>query len=139
MRIKEMIANLSSFDCETNSTNSYQRKCKANSVENMNADVRVQEVNEVFRTFMNSVTIIHRSWTKSNFIYYSLFRKELRKFFLLILFSWRRHQPQCLKRTEWRYFCTSINLWRLYIWSRNILYFKFYWGSKEIKIKIISF
>lgn len=61
VRIKEMIANLSSFDCETNSTNSYQRKCKANSVENMNADVRVQEVNEVFRTFMNSITTIHRS------------------------------------------------------------------------------
>ena len=61
MRIKEMIANLSSFDCETNSPNSYQRKCKANSVENMGTDIRVQEVNEVFRTFMNSITIIHRS------------------------------------------------------------------------------
>ena len=56
-----MIANLNSFDCETNSPNPNQRKCKANSVENMSTDIRVQEVNEVFRTFMNSITTIRRS------------------------------------------------------------------------------
>ena len=37
-----MIANLSSFDCETNSPNPYQGKCKANSGENMSTDIRVQ-------------------------------------------------------------------------------------------------
>ena len=41
MRIKEMIANLKSYDCKTNSPCQYQRKCIAKSVENMDAGVKV--------------------------------------------------------------------------------------------------
>ena len=60
-----MIANLSSFDCETNSPNPYQRKCKANSVENMGTDIRVQEVNDVFRTQLQSFIDHERNQTLS--------------------------------------------------------------------------
>ena len=41
MRIKEMITNLRSFDCSTNSRSHQQRTCLANSMENMHTDVRV--------------------------------------------------------------------------------------------------
>ena len=41
MRIKEMITNLRSFDCSTNSPSQQQRTCLANSMENMHTDVRV--------------------------------------------------------------------------------------------------
>ena len=41
MRIKEMITNLRSFDCSTNSPSQQQRTCLANSMENMHSDVRV--------------------------------------------------------------------------------------------------
>ena len=40
MRIKEMITNLRSSDCYTNFPCQYQRKCKKNSMENMETDVR---------------------------------------------------------------------------------------------------
>ena len=41
MRIKEMITNLRSFDCSTNSPSQQQRTCLVNSMENMHSDVRV--------------------------------------------------------------------------------------------------
>ena len=41
MRIKEMITNLRSFDCSTNSPSQQQRTCLANSMENMHSDIRV--------------------------------------------------------------------------------------------------
>ena len=45
MRIKEMITNPTTFDCQTNSPLQYQRKCVRNSMENMDTDVRVLRVN----------------------------------------------------------------------------------------------
>ena len=41
MRIKEMITNLRSFDCSTNSPSYQQRTCLENNMENMHTDVRV--------------------------------------------------------------------------------------------------
>ena len=41
MRIKEMITNLRSFDCSTNSPSQQQRTCLENCMENIHTDVRV--------------------------------------------------------------------------------------------------
>lgn len=40
MRIKEMIANLTSFDCVANSPFHYQKKCKDSGMENMDIDFK---------------------------------------------------------------------------------------------------
>ena len=42
MRIKEMIANLRSFDCPTDTHSQYQKKCLEKSVENINFDASVK-------------------------------------------------------------------------------------------------
>ena len=41
MRIRQMITNLRSFDCQTNSPCQYQRNCTEKSMENIDTDVRV--------------------------------------------------------------------------------------------------
>lgn len=49
MRVKEMIANLTSFDCVANSPFHYQKKCKDSGMENFKKILRVKFENENYK------------------------------------------------------------------------------------------